>query len=92
MFNKVKAILGGNVRYLLTGSAPIAAEVLEFLKVCFCCEMFQGYGLTETCGGCTMTKPDDATAASHVGCSTPNVKLRLKDLPEMGYLHTNKPP
>lgn len=40
VFNKVKALLGGNVRYMLTGSAPIAPEVLELLKVCFCCEMF----------------------------------------------------
>jgi len=40
VFNKVKAILGGNVRFMLTGSAPIGADVLELLKVCFCCEMF----------------------------------------------------
>lgn len=39
-----------------------------------------------------MTKPDDATAASHCGCSSANVKLRLKDLPEMGYSHKNNPP
>jgi len=40
VFNKVKALLGGNVRIMLTGSAPIAAEVLDLLKVCFCSEMF----------------------------------------------------
>jgi len=40
VFNKIKGILGGNVRIMLTGSAPIAGEVLELLKVSFCCEMF----------------------------------------------------
>jgi len=39
-----------------------------------------------------MTKPDDPTAAGHCGCASANVKLRLKDLPEMGYLHSNNPP
>jgi long-chain acyl-CoA synthetase len=92
VFNKIKALLGGNVRMMLTGSAPIAAEVLDLLKVCFCAEMFQGYVLTETCGGMTMTKENDPTAASHCGCSSANTKIRLKDLPEMGYSHSNNPP
>lgn len=39
VFNKVKGLLGGKVRIMLTGSAPIAADVLNFLKVCFCAEI-----------------------------------------------------
>ena len=92
VFNKVKGILGGRVRLLMTGSAPIAPEVLNFLKVCLCAEILQGYGLTETCSGCTMTKLGDPTAASHVGCSAANLKIKLRDIPEMGYLSTNNPP
>lgn len=42
--NKFKAILGGNVRIMATGSAPISVEVLNFLKVCFCCPIIEGYG------------------------------------------------
>ena len=42
--NKFKAILGGNVRLMATGSAPIAVEVLNVLKVCFCCPIIEGYG------------------------------------------------
>lgn len=37
VFNKFRDILGGRVRTMITGSAPIAKEVLNFLKVAFCC-------------------------------------------------------
>ena len=37
VFGKVKAMLGGNVKLMITGSAPISGEVLDFLKVAFCC-------------------------------------------------------
>jgi len=37
VFKKMKAILGGRVRLMITGSAPISGEVIEFLKICFCC-------------------------------------------------------
>jgi len=42
--NKFKAILGGNVRIMATGSAPISTDVLNFLKVAFCCPVLEGYG------------------------------------------------
>ena len=37
IFNKFKAVLGGRVRILISGSAPISTEVLQFLKIAFCC-------------------------------------------------------
>jgi len=42
--NKFKAILGGNVRMMVTGGAPIDAHVLSFLRVAFCCPILEGYG------------------------------------------------
>lgn len=45
VFNKIKKILGGNVRIMLSGAAPIAGDVLETLQVCFCCHIIQGYGI-----------------------------------------------
>jgi len=32
------------VRTLITGSAPISKEVLNFLKIAFCCQIHEGYG------------------------------------------------
>lgn len=44
VFSKFKAFLGGNVRMMLTGASPISEEVINFLKVCFCCPIIEGYG------------------------------------------------
>jgi long-chain acyl-CoA synthetase len=37
-------VLGGKVRFMITGSAPINGEVLSFLKACFGCPIIEGYG------------------------------------------------
>lgn len=91
VFGKVKDMLGGNVRIMITGSAPIAGEVLDFLKVCFCCDIIEGYGMTETSAGSFTTHYGDPDTG-HVGGPVANVKVRLRDIPEMNYLHTNDPP
>ena len=44
---------------MLTGSAPIAKDVLDFLKICFSCTIVEGYGMTETSAGTCITYPDD---------------------------------
>lgn len=51
VFSKAKSILGGRVRIMITGSAPMLPEVMNFLKICFCCPIVEAYGLTETTGG-----------------------------------------
>lgn len=66
VFKKIKAILGGRVRYMITGSAPIDLDVLDYLKVVFCCPIMEGYGLTEVSGAATVTHPADPIAG-HVG-------------------------
>jgi hypothetical protein len=53
-FKKVRARLGGNVRCMISGSAPLSSEVMEFLRVAFACEVLEGYGQTETSAGSTM--------------------------------------
>lgn len=83
--------MGGNVRLMITGSAPISCDVLDFLKICFSCVICEGFGMTETCAGSIITFPNDPKTEI-VGGPLQNVKCKLKDLPEMGYLHSNDPP
>jgi len=90
VFRKIAGLLGGQVRFLITGSAPIDQNVLEFLKICFCCPMMEGYGLTETSGGSSVTMANDPVTG-HVGGPLPCIKWRLKDVEAMGYTHKDKP-
>jgi long-chain acyl-CoA synthetase len=90
VFRKVANLLGGEVKYMITASAPIDPSVLEFLKICFCCPMYEGYGLTETSGGSAFTWGNDPVVG-HVGGPIPAVKWRTIDVPEMQYLSTDKP-
>ena len=75
---------------MVTGSAPIDKTVIDFLKLCFCCPIMEGYGLTESAAGtCVMDVAD--TITGHVGGPVESAKFRLKDLPEMSYMSTDKP-
>jgi len=53
VFGKVGSLLGGNVRMMMTASAPISKDVLEFLKIAFSCPVLEAYGLSETSGAIT---------------------------------------
>ncbi|XP_022721382.1 long chain acyl-CoA synthetase 4-like isoform X1 [Durio zibethinus] len=85
VFSKVKQGLGGNVRLILSGAAPLSAHVEEFLRVVACCHVLQGYGLTESCAGTFVSLPNELSMLGTVGPPVPNVDIRLESVPEMGY-------
>ncbi|GAV65773.1 AMP-binding domain-containing protein [Cephalotus follicularis] len=85
VFSKVKKGLGGNLRLILSGAAPLSAHVETFLRVVTCCHMLQGYGLTESCAGTFVQIPNEFSMLSTVGPPLPNVDARLESVPEMGY-------
>ncbi|KAM7417103.1 hypothetical protein PAMA_016964 [Pampus argenteus] len=88
IFRKVQASLGGRVRLIITGAAPISPAVLSFLRAAIGCQFYEGYGQTECTAGCTLTMPGDWTAG-HVGAPLPCNSLKLVDVPEMNYLAVN---
>lgn len=90
IFNKMKAVLGGRVKFLLTGSAPISVEVMRFLKICFCADFLVGYGQTEGCGATFVSHTLEKKVANSVGGPTLMVEYKLINVPEMNYLVTNK--
>uniref|UniRef100_A0A674MBH8 Long-chain-fatty-acid--CoA ligase n=1 Tax=Takifugu rubripes TaxID=31033 RepID=A0A674MBH8_TAKRU len=88
IFRKVQASLGGRVRLIITGAAPISPDVLTFLRVAMGCQFYEGYGQTECTAGCTMTLAGDWTAG-HVGPPLPCNAIKLVDVAEMNYLAVN---
>ncbi|KAJ9071354.1 medium-chain fatty acid-CoA ligase faa2 [Entomophthora muscae] len=90
VFNKVRKILGGRLRCILTGSAPISADVLDFLRVAMCPTILEGYGLTETAASGCLTMTDE-NKAGHVGPPTINTQVKLVDIPDMDYLSSDQP-
>lgn len=59
IFRPIKKLLGGRIRFILTGGAPLAPETHQSLRAYLCCPILQGYGLTETCSATTMMDMDD---------------------------------
>ncbi|KAJ0979965.1 hypothetical protein J5N97_015439 [Dioscorea zingiberensis] len=84
-FRKVHARLGGRVRLIISGGAPLSTEIEEFLRVTSCAFFTQAYGLTETCGPSSIGMPDEMSMVATVGVPYTYVELRLEAVPEMGY-------
>ncbi|KVI10623.1 AMP-binding, conserved site-containing protein [Cynara cardunculus var. scolymus] len=79
VFKKIQSLLGGKIRFMLCGGAPLAGDTQRFINVCMGAPIGQGYGLTETCAGAAFSEADD----SSVG--------RLISWDEGGYLTSDKP-
>ena len=90
VFNKIKGLMGGRLRFMLVGGAPLSPETQEFSGNCFDCKIFQGYAATETCAASTVMDCFDLSYG-RVGAPLHGVKLRLKDWREGGYFATDKP-
>ncbi|CAF2179456.1 long chain acyl-CoA synthetase 9, chloroplastic-like [Brassica napus] len=90
VFGKIRAVLGGQLRYLLSGGAPLSGDTQRFINICVGAPIGQGYGLTETCAGGTFSEFDD-TSVGRVGAPLPCSFVKLIDWPEGGYLISDKP-
>ncbi|XP_054454365.1 long-chain-fatty-acid--CoA ligase 5 isoform X1 [Anoplopoma fimbria] len=88
IFHKVQESLGGRVRVMVTGAAPISPSVLNFLRASLGCQIFEAYGQTECTAGCTFTMPGDATSG-HVGVPLPCNVVKLVDVEDMNYFASN---
>ncbi|XP_076153364.1 long-chain-fatty-acid--CoA ligase 5 isoform X2 [Alosa pseudoharengus] len=88
IFHKVQESLGGRVRIMVTGAAPISPSVLNFLRACLGCQIFEAYGQTECTAGCTFAVPGDWTSG-HVGAPIPCNVVKLVDVEEMNYFASN---
>lgn len=90
VFNKIKATLGGRVRHMISGASPLSPDVMDFLRVCFGCDVVEGYGMTET--SCVISNMDqDDLLSGHVGAPNPACEIKLVDVKEMNYTSDDQP-
>ncbi|KAJ3432282.1 long-chain-fatty-acid--coa ligase [Anaeramoeba flamelloides] len=84
VFKKIKKKLGGRVRVVISGSAPLSKEHHNFLRVCFTPCVVQGYGLTETAAGGAFGNLSNVVLGD-IGAPKTSVEAKLVDVPEMEY-------
>jgi long-chain acyl-CoA synthetase len=75
VFSKIRAGVGGRLRYLVSGSAPLPVPVAEFFFGVGL-PIIEGYGLTETAPILTVNPPS-APRAGTVGKAVRGVELRI---------------
>jgi long-chain acyl-CoA synthetase len=72
---KIRSRLGARLRFMISGSAPLAKELAEFFFA-IGLPVYEGYGLTETSPVVTVNYPG-AVKLGTVGCTLPDVEIKL---------------
>jgi long-chain acyl-CoA synthetase len=77
VFAKIRENLGGRIRYVVSGSAPLPTTIAEFFQGVGL-PIIEGYGLTETAPILTVNPPD-APRLGTVGKAIDQVELRIAE-------------
>lgn len=77
VYRRIRAALGGRVRYILSGGSPLGRRLAAFYTGAGI-DVFEGYGLTETTGATTVTPPLKPRLGT-VGWPLPGTAVRIAD-------------
>ncbi|MFD7963057.1 AMP-dependent synthetase/ligase [Streptomyces zaomyceticus] len=77
VYRRIRAALGGRVKYVISGGSPLGARLAEFFTGAGV-EVFEGYGLTETTAASTVTPPQRPRTGT-VGWPLPGTAVRIAD-------------
>jgi long-chain acyl-CoA synthetase len=78
VFDKILARFGGQVKFAISGGAPLSKDIARFLDACGI-HVYEGYGLTETTGPLTVNRPD-AYRFGTVGLPLcPDVEIKIAE-------------
>jgi len=77
VFNKIREKLGGNLRFTISGGAPLSPELCELFHACGI-KILEGYGLTETTAAITVNRPDDYVFGT-VGRPLGQIQIRIAE-------------
>ncbi|XP_033123099.1 long-chain-fatty-acid--CoA ligase 6-like [Anneissia japonica] len=88
VFNQVRDSLGGRVRGMTAGAAPVSAEVKRFWQCFSGAYLVEGFGQTEATCICTLAYPTD-NSLNHQGAPIASCMMKVVDVPEMDYYAKN---
>jgi long-chain acyl-CoA synthetase len=77
VFGKIKERLGGNVRFVISGGAPLSSELAAFF-IGAGIDIYEGYGLTETSPVIAVNYPGHRRLGT-VGPVIPGVEVKIAD-------------
>jgi long-chain acyl-CoA synthetase len=77
VFSKLKAKLGGRLRFFISGGAPLAPEIIEFFMSAGI-QIMEGYGLTEAAPSVSIN-PFGALRPGTVGKPLEGIEVRVAD-------------
>ncbi len=77
VFSVIRQKMGGNVKYAISGGAPLGARLGHFYRGAGI-TILEGYGLTETSAAATVNLPDKIKVGS-VGPPIPGMAIRIAD-------------
>jgi long-chain acyl-CoA synthetase len=81
VFSKVRERFGGRVRFFISGSAALNAEIAEWFHAAGIL-ILEGYGMTENAAGATVNHPDDYKIGT-VGPALPGSEVRIGENDEV---------
>jgi long-chain acyl-CoA synthetase len=79
---KIRGRFGANLRGLICGSAPLSPETQDFFSM-LGIPIWQVYGLTETCGICTMDDSRIPSEPGRVGQALPGMEMTVGENDEI---------
>jgi long-chain acyl-CoA synthetase len=84
VLKRIQQRLGGRVKLIVSGAAPLAPTILQFLKRVCGAYVVEGYGQTECCGISSCQMLGDASTGN-IGVPFNCNMIKLADVPDMQY-------
>ncbi|CAF1306105.1 unnamed protein product [Adineta steineri] len=84
LLKRIQQRLGGRVKVIASGAAPLSPAILQFLKSVCGAYVVEGYGQTECCGVSSCQILGDPTVGN-IGVPLHCNMIKLADVPDMQY-------